>query len=452
MIRFIEWLWQTFVWMIVQLYTTWGFIMIPLSKIIVLIAVVMMIVAYSSLAERKVSAFIQDRIGPNRVGVPLTLLGFKKDLHIGGLTQPMVDGVKFLLKEDFTPAHVNKFYYWLAPMLAVAPALLSIAVVPFGSTLSIAGQSFKMVIADVNVGFLYVFAITSISVYGIVLAGWSANSKYPFFGGIRSSAQMISYELAMGLSLVPVLLVIGNLSLGGIVDYQAHNGWIAVPFSNLSFGRGEEGFWWSGFRPREMGLWVPMLISMTIFTISAFAETNRAPFDLPEAEQELVAGYHTEYSSMKFALFFMGEYAAMITACALIATLFLGGWQVPVPSVHFIDTHNWTVALVTKTGADGNWWGIFNIVCFFAKVIGLILFFMFIRWTVPRFRYDQLMKLGWVWLFELAHGVLAEIAPLHLPLIVDFHQDRSYQANGRPLIGKDPDNISPSLDLAVRSL
>jgi NADH-quinone oxidoreductase subunit H len=385
-----------------DIFAQWGYILIPLIKIIILIAVVMMIVAYSSLAERKVSAFIQDRIGPNRVGIPLTLFGFKKDLHTGGLTQPMVDGVKFLLKEDLTPAHVNKFYYWLAPALAVAPALLSIAVVPFGSTLNLFGQSFKMVVADVNVGFLYVFAITSISVYGIVIAGWSANSKYPFFGGIRSSAQMISYELAMGLSLVPVLLVIGNLSLGGIIDYQAKEGWMALPFSNLAFGFREGVPWIGGFKGREMVLWIPMLISLVIFTVSIFAETNRAPFDLPESEQELVAGYHTEYSSMKFALFFMGEYAAMITGCALIATLFLGGWQVPVPHIAFHSMQDWTVALVTKTGADGNFWGLFNIVCFFGKVVALILFFMFVRWTVPRFRYDQLMKLGWVVLFELA--------------------------------------------------
>ncbi len=396
----IHWFWS----IVVDLYTTWGFIMVPLSKTVLLVVVVLIIVAYSSLAERKVSAFIQDRIGPNRVGLPLTLFGFKKDFSFGGLTQPMVDGVKFLLKEDLTPAHVNKFYYWLAPALAVAPALLSIAVVPFGSTLTLFGTSYKMVVADVNIGFLYVFAITSISVYGIVIAGWSSNSKYPFFGGVRSSAQMISYELSMGLSLVPVLLIIGNLNLSGIIDYQARNGWMALPFSNLAFGMHESGPWpWiSGFRPREMMLWLPMLISFVIFTVSIFAETNRAPFDLPESEQELVAGYHTEYSSMKFALFFLGEYAAMITGCALIATLFLGGWQVPVPTIEFHSLRDWTFALVTKTGADGNIWGLFNIVCFFGKVIALILFFMFVRWTVPRFRYDQLMKLGWVVFFELA--------------------------------------------------
>ena len=398
-----------------ELFAQWGFILVPLIKIILLIIVVMLIVAYSSLAERKVSAFIQDRIGPNRVGIPLTLFGFKKDLSIGGLAQPVVDGIKFLLKEDLTPAHVNKFYYWLAPCLAVSPALLSIAVVPFGSTLTIFGETYKMVIADVNVGFLYVFAITSISVYGIVLAGWSSNSKYSFLGGVRSSAQMISYELSMGLSLVPVLLVIGNLNLSSIVEYQARNGWMALPLTDIAFGWHETGFWFHGLKVQDALIWVAMLISLLIFTVSIFAETNRAPFDLPESEQELVAGYHTEYSSMKFALFFLGEYAAMITGCALIATLFLGGWQVPIPSIEWHSLTDWTVALTTKTGANGNFWGIFNIVCFFAKVIGLIFFFMAVRWTLPRFRYDQLMKLGWVVFFELA---LANIVVTALILAV----------------------------------
>lgn len=387
---------------VAELFAQWGYILIPLIKIILLVVVVLTIVAYASLAERKVSAFIQDRIGPNRVGIPLTLFGFKKDLNIGGLAQPLVDGLKFLLKEDLTPAHVNKFYYWLAPALAVSPALLSIAVVPFGSTLTLFGNTYKMVVADVNIGFLYVFAIASISVYGIVLAGWSSNSKYPFFGGVRSSAQMISYELSMGLSLVPVLLVIGNLNLSDIIEYQAKNGWMVLPFTDMAFGWHETGFWLHGMHWRDLFIWASMLISFLIFTVSIFAETNRAPFDLPESEQELVAGYHTEYSSMKFALFFLGEYAAMITGCALIATLFLGGWQVPVPSFEFHGLKDWTFALVTKTGADGNLWGLFNIVCFFGKVIALILFFMFVRWTVPRFRYDQLMKLGWVVFFELA--------------------------------------------------
>ncbi len=398
MFDFIHSLWEA----CASFYLANAFVTVPLTKIVILFGVVMIIVAYSSLAERKVSALMQDRIGPNRTGIPLTLLGFKKDLNIAGLAQPIVDGLKFLLKEDLTPGHVKKFYYWLAPALAVAPAILSFAVVPFGSTLTICEKSYKMVIADVNVGFLYVFAITSIAVYGIVIAGWSSNSKFPFLGGVRSSAQMISYELSMGLSLVPVLLVIGNLNLSAIVDYQAQNGWSVVPFTNGAVGWKDGGLILQGFTWSKILLWIPMVISFVIFTVSIFAETNRAPFDLPESETELVGGYHTEYSSMKFALFFLGEYAAMITGCALIATLFLGGWHVPVPSIHFGGAGDWSISLITKTGADGTGWAFFNIACFFGKVIALIVFFMFIRWTVPRFRYDQLMKLGWVVLFELA--------------------------------------------------
>ncbi|MBS0658065.1 MAG: NADH-quinone oxidoreductase subunit H [Verrucomicrobia bacterium] len=356
----------------------------------------MPLVAYASLAERKVSAFMQDRVGPNRTGIPLTLLGFKKDLNIAGLFQPLADGLKFLLKEDFTPAHVRTFYYWLAPALAVAPALLSIAVVPFGSSLSIGGQEHKMVIADLNVGFLYVFAITSIAVYGIVLAGWAANSKYPFLGGVRSSAQMISYELSMGLALIPIVMLVGHLNLNEMVRYQAQHGWNVFPFTGIGISW-KNGFAITGFELRNVLIWIPMLLSFVVFTIAVFAETNRAPFDLPESETELVGGYHTEYSSMKFALFFMGEYAAMITGCALIATIFLGGWGLPLPFIH--DS---TLTFKTFTGADGNFWGLFNIATFFGKVIVLIVFFMFVRWTVPRFRYDQLMKLGWVWMFELA--------------------------------------------------
>ncbi len=382
--------------MLSDLFTNWGYLLIPLLKIVVIFVVVLTIVAYSSLAERKVSAFMQDRVGPNRTGIPLTLFGFKKDFGIAGLAQPVVDGLKFLLKEDLTPAHVRKFYYWLAPALAMVPALLTVSVIPFGSTLTICAQTIKVVIADVNVGFLFVFAIASISVYGIVIAGWASNNKYSFLGGVRSSSQMISYELAMGLSLVPVLLIIGDLNLSKIIEYQAQNGWMVLPFTNV--GAGSHGV--TGVSLQKILLWIPMLISFVIFVVSIFAETNRAPFDLPESEQELVAGYHTEYSSMKFALFFLGEYAAMITGCALIATLFLGGWQVPVPSIHF--GADWSFAFITKTGADGNFWGIFNILCFLGKVILLILFFMAIRWTVPRFRYDQLMKLGWVVFFELA--------------------------------------------------
>ncbi len=351
-----------------------AFIYVSLAKIIgIIFLVILPLVSYTVYAERRVSALIQDRVGPNRVGIPLSILGFKKDIQLpflGGLGQPIADAVKFLLKEDLTPGHVNKFYYWLAPCLAMVPAILTIAVVPFGSSLF----GYKMVIADVDIGVLFVFAIASLGVYGIVLAGWSSNSKYPFLGGVRSTSQMISYELSLGLSVVPLFLIMGELNLSKIVEYQIANGWTVLPIT-------------AGIPSvRTVLLWIPMLISFVIFTVAIFAETNRLPFDLPESETELVAGYHTEYSSMKFALFFLGEYAAMITGCSLITTLFLGGWHLP----------------FVPDGSHGWGWGLFNIATFFGKVAGLLIFFIFIRWTLPRFRYDQLMKLGWIAFFEIA--------------------------------------------------
>lgn len=372
----------------------WTFTFISLAKILgVIFVVILPLVSYTVYAERRVSALIQDRIGPNRTGFPLTLFGAKKDFQLfglGGLGQPIADAMKFLLKEDFTPSHVNKFYYWLAPCLAMVPALLTIAVVPFGS--SLLGQ--PMVIANVNIGVLFVFAVASLGVYGIVLAGWSSNSKYPFLGGVRATSQMISYELSLGLSIIPLFLVMGELNLPKIVEYQIAHGWTILPFTNLrdfapglfgqAHGFGDFLNW------RQVFLWPWMMVSFFIFTVSIFAETNRLPFDLPEAETELVAGYHTEYSSMKFALFFLGEYAAMITGCSLIVTLFLGGWHVP-----FIPDGS-------GAGLFGVFWGLVNIACFFAKVSLLLLFFIWVRWTLPRFRYDQLMKLGWVVFFEVA--------------------------------------------------
>ena len=370
----------------------WLFTFISLAKILgVIFLVILPLVSYTVYAERRVSALIQDRIGPNRTGLPLTVFGFKKDIQLlpflGGLGQPIADAMKFLLKEDFTPASVNKFYYWLAPCLAMAPAMLTIAVVPFGSTLF----GVPMVIADVNIGVLFVFAIASLGVYGIVLAGWSSNSKYPFLGGVRSTSQMISYELSLGLSIIPLFLIMGELNLPKIVEYQIQHGWTILPFTNLpNFMPGlfhaEARHLTTFVNWRQIFLWIPLVISFVVFTISIFAETNRLPFDLPEAETELVAGYHTEYSSMKFALFFLGEYAAMITGCSIIVTLFLGGWYVP-----FIPD-----------GSHGFIWGLVNIVCFFAKVALLLFFFIWVRWTLPRFRYDQLMRLGWVYLFEIA--------------------------------------------------
>jgi NADH-quinone oxidoreductase subunit H len=333
------------------------FITTSLIKIVALLAVVLGIMNYAVYAERRISALIQDRLGPNRVGP-------------AGLFQPIADAMKFLLKEDFTPGHVNTFYYWLAPCLAMIPAITTLAVVPFGSTLF----GVPMVIADINVGVLFVFAIASLGVYGIVIAGWSSNSKYPFLGGVRSSSQMISYELSLGLAVIPVFLLIGELRLTEVVRYQIEHGWMIAPFI---------GDWGN---LHKWLLAIPMFVSFVVFTIAIFAETNRLPFDLPEAETELVGGYHTEYGSMKFGLFFLGEYVAMITGSAIIVTLFLGGWHFPgIPD-----------------GSQGWGWGLVNIFVFFSKVAALLFVFIWVRWTLPRFRYDQLMRLGWVFFFEIA--------------------------------------------------
>ncbi len=313
------------------------FVIFSVVKIVGVFAVVMTAVAYSVLAERKISAFIQDRLGPNRVGP-------------AGFLQPLADGVKSFLKEDFTPGHVRKIYFWLAPMITMIPALLVMAVIPFGS--KIGAQ--KMVIADLNVGILYTFGIVSLGVYGIVLAGYASNSKYPFLGGIRSSAQMISYEIAMGLSVIPVFLIVGDLNLGKVIEHQARHGWL-ICYAPISF---------------------------IIFMISSFAETNRLPFDLPESEQELVAGYNTEYSSMKFALFFMGEYANMIAASAMMVTLFLGGWTLPFAGLDNPDPSSKLI-------------GVIQIAIFLGKIMVLMGIFIWVRWMWPRFRYDQLMDLGW---------------------------------------------------------
>jgi NADH-quinone oxidoreductase subunit H len=359
---------------------------IIITKIVVLtFMVVLPLVPVSVYFERRFSAIIQDRVGPNRVGIPLTLLGFKKDFHLFGLVQPIADGLKLFLKEDFTPDHVRKAFYWMAPALTVVPALITVCVVPFGSPISIFGHSEKLVIADLDIGPLFVFSVASLSVYGITLAGWASNSKFPFIGGVRSTAQMISYEIALGLSIIPVLMFYGDLNLSKIVQYQADNGWLLLPL------------WKNG----HIGLpdlttalfWFPAVIAFLIFTISIFAETNRMPFDLPECETELVGGYHTEYSSMKFAMFFMGEYAAMVIGSALIVTLFLGGWSIG------FGIDSWVANLHI---GDFYFGGLIHLGCFLTKLVGFILFFILVRWTVPRFRYDQLMKLGWVVFFEAA--------------------------------------------------
>jgi len=368
-----------------EVFLVWS----SLAKTIGLLAVILGLVSYTVYAERKICAWIQDRVGPNRTGIPLT------GIRIQGLGQPIADALKLLLKENFIPAQVNKFYYYIAPKLSMVPAILVLAVLPFGSSLF----GIPMVIADVNIGVLYVFAVSSLGVYGIVLAGWASNSKYPFLGGIRSSSQMISYELALGLSVIPVFMVCGTLSLPDIVLWQRENGWMVFPLwakgltlemiLSGDFGAILQSFV-AGFSLQRVLLWVPMVISFIIFLIAMFAETNRAPFDLPEAEQELVGGYHTEYSGMGFALFFLGEYAAMIAGSGVIVTLFLGGWSFPL------------IPDGSLPGIPGVIAGLVNIGVFFAKIIALLIFFIWVRWTVPRFRYDQLMKLGWYVFFELA--------------------------------------------------
>lgn len=305
-------------------------------KILCVFSVLMFIVAYAVWVERKLSAAIQDRVGPNRVG-------------IAGLLQPAADAVKAFLKEDFTPAHVRKAYFWLAPAVVMIPSLLTAAIIPFGSQLG----AQKMVIADLNVGILYTFGIVSLGVYGIVLAGYAANSKYPFLGGIRSSAQMISYEIAMGMSVIPIFLLVGSLNLSDVIAYQAGGAWLIFK-QPLAFG---------------------------IFLAAMFAETNRLPFDLPESEQELAGGYNVEYSSIKFALFFMGEYAAMTAASAMLVTLFLGGWTLPFAGL------NQPAASIGM--------GLAHIGIFLAKMLLVEFMVMWVRWMWPRFRYDQLMDLGW---------------------------------------------------------
>ncbi|MGE3311672.1 MAG: NADH-quinone oxidoreductase subunit NuoH [Limisphaerales bacterium] len=331
----------------------WNFLLFSAVKIFVVFSVVMTMVAYAVLVERKVSAFIQDRVGPNRTSPFfarfLPVLG--PLLTRWGMFQPIADALKAILKEDFTPGHVRKVYFWLAPAIAMVPALLTLAVIPFGSRL---GQQ-KMVIADLDVGILYTFGIVSLGVYGIVLAGYAANSKYPFLGGIRSSAQMISYEISMGLSVIPIFLLVGSLNLGDVITHQ------------------------SGSLLRWHVFQQP--VAFLIFLIAALAETNRLPFDLPEAETELVGGYHTEYSSMKFALFFLGEYAAMISVSAMMVTLFLGGWTLP-----FFGLDQPAASLGV---------GLLHILIFLAKLGFFLVLIIWVRWMLPRFRYDQLMDLGW---------------------------------------------------------
>lgn len=314
-------------------------------KAVVCFAIMMTMVAYTVVLERRLCAWIQDRIGPNRVG-PL------------GLLQPAADGIKAFFKEEMTPAHVRKVLFTLAPMIALIPAILNLAVIPFGSKI---GDQ-PMVLANLNVGILYTFGIVSLGVYSIVLAGYASNSKFPFLGGIRSSAQLISYEIAMGMSVIPIFLFVGDLNLSSVI--------VAQTGTQL------------GFLPNWFVIQSPMtFVAFCIFLVASFAETNRTPFDLPEAEQELAGGYNIEYSSIKFAMFFMGEYANMILVSAMMVTLFFGGWTLP-----------W-FGLDQPAATLGA--GIAHIGIFLGKVFLFLVLFVWIRWMWPRFRYDQLMDLGW---------------------------------------------------------
>ena len=324
---------------------------------------VLMIVAYTVLAERKVLGWIQGRIGPNRVGP-------------WGLLQPFADLLKFIFKEDLTPDKSTKFIYFLAPMVALTCALMPIVVYPFGPAITTIDWSFlpyglgegitvlPLTIARIDVGVLFVLGITSVGVYGIALAGWSSNSKYSLMGGLRSSAQMISYELAMGASVIGVVMLAGTLDLNGIIYAQQQS-----PFR-----------WFI----------IPQFIGFVVFLIAAFAETNRVPFDLPEAETELVAGFHTEYSALKFALFFMAEYVNMFTVSMMCTVLFLGGWYVPGLS-HVFEPGSIPYALVSH-------------VAFIGKICAFLFFYIWVRGTLPRFRFDQLMNFGWKFLLPVALG------------------------------------------------
>ena len=347
----------------------WQIVVVKVIFALMMIGAVMTMAGYSVLAERKVSAWMQGRVGPNRTVLPfvghIPLIGpLLKGL---GMFQPLADGLKFLFKEEIVPGHVNKLYYYLAPIIALVPALTTMTVLPFGEFFTDTGERIPLMLADLEVGILFILAVSSLGVYGIVLAGWSSNSKYPFLGGIRSSAQMISYELAMGLSLLPIFLWVSKpgidvaaLSLVEIVHSQ------------------DQALWLVFVQP----------VSALIFMIALFAETNRLPFDMPESETDLVGGFHTEYGSFKFGIFFVAEYAHIVVGSAIFTTIFLGGW-------HFFP---WV--------ADpwpSNWIGsIIGVMWFLTKTVGLIFFFIWIRWTLPRFRYDQVMSLGWTKLLPLA--------------------------------------------------
>jgi NADH-quinone oxidoreductase subunit H len=341
------------------------FVLLSVVKIAVVTVILLMCVAYTVLLERKVVGRIQNRYGPSRVG-PF------------GLWQPMADGLKLFLKEDIMPASVNRPLYILAPMIALACALLSIAVVPFGANIQFHGVDMFQ-ISDLNIGLLVILGVTSVGVYGIALSGWSSNNKYSLLGSLRSSAQMVSYELALGLSVVGVVLRAGSLRLRDIVDVQAAHGILS----------------WNVFGGFQ-------IVAFFIYLIAAYAETNRAPFDLVEAESELTGGYHTEYSSMKFAMFFMAEYANMITVGCVATLLFFGGWTSPFGNL--LPTPHWIVIQA-----------LLPVFWFVLKVFFFVFLYIWVRGTTPRFRYDQLMGFGWKFLVPLAIANIIVAALIYTP-------------------------------------
>jgi len=345
-----------------------AFLVSSAIKVVVAFTIVMVAVAYLTLLERRVCAWMQDRLGPNRVGP-----------H--GLFQPLADGLKNILKEETLPAEVSKTFFMLAPMLSIIPALVTFAVIPVAAPLPTPWGLVDMIVADVPIGILLILALSSLGVYGIVMAGWASNNKYAFLGGMRASAQMVSYEVSLGLSLIPIFMLVGNITLTEVVWTQQ-----------------ERLGWWFAF---------PLGLSFLLFVISAFAETNRLPFDLPESEAELAAGFHTEYSAMKFSMFFITEYAHVLTTSALMATLFLGGWDIP-----FTEWDDMRVVApgLVEGAAPSVLKTLATFATFAAKTFIFVFLYIWVRWTVPRFRYDQVMHLGWKVMLPIALGYVTLMA------------------------------------------
>lgn len=349
------------------------------------IGVIFPLAGACSMAERKVSAWIQGRPGPNRA-IPFWIAWIpviSPMLQKLGVFHLAADGAKFLFKEDPLPGHVNKFYFVLAPIIAIIPAFTTVVFVPFGAYFNDANQVVPLILANLDIGLLGVFAISSLGVYSLILAGWASNSKYPFLGGVRASAQLISYELSMALSVLPVFLWInapgqpGTLSLAKVVEFQSQPGFLG-------------GTWFIFLMP----------VSAFVFLVALFAETNRQPFDMPESESDLVGGFHTEYGAFKWSLFFVAEYAHMIVGSGIFVLLFLGGWN-PLPWISLETVIGWLSGPLSFA-THPLFVGLLSIGIFLGKLLFFIFFFMWVRWTIPRFRYDQVMKIGWQKLLPLA--------------------------------------------------